>query len=96
MPSAQDHKRAGDGDTGLNTGGMGTVAPAPSTLDLGVYTVSLYTLPLLILKLQKIKRRVLQPVVDGMRREGKPYIGVLFAGLMIGLQYTYCTYATKH
>ncbi|KAI9208830.1 phosphoribosylglycinamide synthetase [Polychytrium aggregatum] len=68
LPAAQDHKRINDGDQGLNTGGMGAYAPAP------VVTKSL---------MQDIRRTILQPSIDGMRREGFPFVGVLFAGLMI-------------
>eukprot|EP01116_Phalansterium_solitarium_P022870 TRINITY_DN7730_c0_g1_i2.p1 TRINITY_DN7730_c0_g1~~TRINITY_DN7730_c0_g1_i2.p1 ORF type:complete len:813 (-),score=339.61 TRINITY_DN7730_c0_g1_i2:274-2628(-) len=68
MPPAQDHKRVGDGDQGPNTGGMGAYAPAP------IMTQSL---------LAEAKRRVLQPAVDGLRKEGRPYVGVLYAGLML-------------
>lgn len=55
MPGAQDHKRVGNGDTGLNTGGMGAYAPAPC------YTPELAGI---------VKRTVLQATVDAMRREG--------------------------
>lgn len=65
---AQDHKRAYDGDKGPNTGGMGAYAPAP------VLTSEM---------LSKVEREVLQPTVDGMRAEGIPFKGVLYAGLMI-------------
>jgi phosphoribosylamine--glycine ligase len=68
MPPAQDHKPVFDGDRGPNTGGMGAYAPAP--------LVS----PEL---LREIIQRILQPAVDGMRLEGTPYVGVLYAGLMI-------------
>ncbi|NXX17420.1 PUR2 protein, partial [Podargus strigoides] len=68
MPPAQDHKRLMDGDEGPNTGGMGAYSPAPQiSKDL----------------LQKIRDTVLQKTVDGMRKEGVPYLGVLYAGLMI-------------
>ncbi len=68
MPAAQDHKRALEGDRGPNTGGMGAYAPAPIVdADLAAAVV----------------RDVLQPVVDGMRAAGTPYIGVLYAGLMM-------------
>ena len=66
--AAQDHKRIFDGDKGPNTGGMGAYAPAPVvTPDIMEYT----------------KNKILQPVVDGMRKEGIPFKGVLYAGLMI-------------
>ncbi|CAN8197089.1 unnamed protein product [Coccothraustes coccothraustes] len=68
MPPAQDHKRLMDGDEGPNTGGMGAYCPAPQiSKDL----------------LQKIRETVLQKTVDGMRKEGIPYLGVLYAGLML-------------
>jgi phosphoribosylamine--glycine ligase len=68
MESSQDHKPIGDGDTGQNTGGMGAYSPAP------VVTEAL---------LDRITREILVPVVDGMNRNGTPYKGVLYAGLMI-------------
>jgi len=68
MESSQDHKPIGDGDTGPNTGGMGAYSPAP------VVTEEL---------MNKITREILVPVVDGMNRNGTPYRGVLYAGLMI-------------
>ena len=68
MPPAQDHKRVGDGDTGLNTGGMGAYCPAP----LG--TVALR---------DRVTREVLQPIVDTLSRLGSPFQGVLYAGLMV-------------
>jgi phosphoribosylamine--glycine ligase len=68
MLPARDYKRVGDGDQGLNTGGMGGYTPSP------------YLPPALV---QEIMARVLQPVVDGMRRRGTPYVGVLYAGLML-------------
>ncbi len=68
MPPAQDHKPVFDGDRGPNTGGMGAYAPAP------LVTPEL---------LDEIVRTVLRPAVDGLRAEGAPYVGVLYAGLMI-------------
>jgi phosphoribosylamine--glycine ligase len=68
MPSAQDHKRIGEGDTGPNTGGMGAYSPAP------VMTSELETRAL---------AEVIQPAVDAMARRGTPYKGILYAGLMI-------------
>jgi len=68
MESSQDHKPIGDGDTGPNTGGMGAYSPAP------VVTEEM---------MDKITREILVPVVDGMNRNGTPYKGVLYAGLMI-------------
>ena len=68
MESSQDHKPIGDGDTGPNTGGMGAYSPAP------VVTEDL---------MNQIVREILVPVVDGMNRNGTPYKGVLYAGVMI-------------
>ena len=68
MVPAQDHKRVGDGDTGLNTGGMGAYAPAP------IATAALR---------EQVTREVLQPTVDALARLGCPFQGVLYAGLMI-------------
>ena len=68
MEVAQDHKPAFDGDTGPNTGGMGACSPAP------VFTPELK---------QQVIDRVMLPAVNGMRAEGIPYQGVLYAGLMI-------------
>lgn len=68
MLPAQDHKRVGDGDTGLNTGGMGAYCPAP----LGTPSLR-----------DQVLREVLQPMVDAMSRLGSPFQGVLYAGLMV-------------
>jgi phosphoribosylamine--glycine ligase len=68
MPAAKDHKRIFDGDAGPNTGGMGAYAPAP------LVTPTL---------LDEINQTILQPTVDGLRAEGMPYVGVLYAGLML-------------
>ncbi|HVG01674.1 MAG TPA: phosphoribosylamine--glycine ligase [Nitrospira sp.] len=68
MVPAQDHKRVGDGDTGLNTGGMGAYAPAP------VATTALR---------EQVTREILQPTVDALARLGCPFQGVLYAGLML-------------
>jgi phosphoribosylamine--glycine ligase len=68
MPPAQDHKRVGDGDTGLNTGGMGAYCPAP----LGTSQLR-----------DQVLHEVLQPMVDAMARLGSPFQGVLYAGLMV-------------
>uniref|UniRef100_A0AAQ5Z574 phosphoribosylamine--glycine ligase n=1 Tax=Amphiprion ocellaris TaxID=80972 RepID=A0AAQ5Z574_AMPOC len=69
MPPAQDHKRLQDGDQGPNTGGMGAYCPTPQVPDQEL--------------LQQIRESVLQKTVDGMREEGTPYVGVLYAGLML-------------
>lgn len=68
MTSAQDHKRAGDGDTGLNTGGMGTFSPSP------FYTKEVE---------EFCERYIFQPTVDAMKAEGRPFKGVIFFGLML-------------
>ncbi|XP_075994504.1 trifunctional purine biosynthetic protein adenosine-3 [Genypterus blacodes] len=71
MPPAQDHKRLQDGDLGPNTGGMGAYCPTPQVSEE---------------VLQQIRETVLQKTVDGMREEGTPYVGVLYAGLMLTKQ----------
>ncbi|KXN88719.1 Bifunctional purine biosynthetic protein ADE1 [Leucoagaricus sp. SymC.cos] len=68
LPAAQDHKRIGEGDTGLNTGGMGAYAPAP------VATPEI---------MNRIVKETLRPTIDGMRREGYPFVGMLFTGFML-------------
>ena len=68
MTSAQDHKRAGDGDTGLNTGGMGTFSPSP------FYTEEIA---------RYCQKEIFQPTVDAMAGEGRPFQGVIFFGLML-------------
>ncbi len=68
LPAAQDHKRIGEGDVGLNTGGMGAYAPAP------VATPAI---------MDQIMKQTLRPTIDGMRREGFPFVGLLFTGFMI-------------
>jgi len=65
---AQDHKRAFDGDQGLNTGGMGAYSPAPVLTDAVV---------------EKTIEKILKPTVRAMKERGRTYVGVLFAGLMI-------------
>uniref|UniRef100_A0A8C8JQG4 Trifunctional purine biosynthetic protein adenosine-3 n=1 Tax=Oncorhynchus tshawytscha TaxID=74940 RepID=A0A8C8JQG4_ONCTS len=71
MPPAQDHKRLQDGDLGPNTGGMGAYCPTPQVSQE---------------LLQQIRETVLQKTVDGMKEEGTPYVGVLYAGLMLTKQ----------
>jgi len=71
MPSSQDHKAVGEGDTGPNTGGMGAYSPAP------VVTPAVA---------ERVMDQVIRPVIDGLRAEGHPYKGVLYAGLMIDAQ----------
>lgn len=67
VPS-QDHKRIGEGDTGLNTGGMGAYAPAPMVTDD---------------VLEQVRSRIIEPTIEGMAAEGHPYQGVLYCGLML-------------
>ncbi len=68
MSSAQDHKRAQDGDQGLNTGGMGTFSPSPFyTKEIDEYC----------------RKHIYQPTVDAMAKEGRPFRGVIFFGLML-------------
>ena len=68
MSSAQDHKRAKDGDQGLNTGGMGNFSPSP------FYTEEVD---------EFCKKYIYQPTVDAMKAEGRPFKGVIFFGLML-------------
>jgi len=68
MSSSQDHKRAGDGDTGLNTGGMGTFSPSPFyTEEIDAYC----------------REHIYQRTMDAMAKEGRPFRGVLYFGLML-------------
>ena len=66
--NAQDHKRIGEGDTGLNTGGMGAYSPAPVVTE-GI--------------LDRVEREIIEPTISGMKDEGNPYAGILYCGLMI-------------
>jgi phosphoribosylamine--glycine ligase len=68
MTSAQDHKRAKDGDQGLNTGGMGTFSPSP------FYTTEVD---------EFCKKEIYQPTMDAMKSEGREFVGILFVGLML-------------
>ncbi len=68
MTSSQDHKRIGDGDTGLNTGGMGTFSPSP------FFTPEIQAV---------CDRTIFQPTVDAMAKEGRTFKGVLYFGLML-------------
>ncbi|SFQ32794.1 phosphoribosylamine--glycine ligase [Lachnospiraceae bacterium XBB1006] len=71
MTSAQDHKRAGDGDTGLNTGGMGTFSPSPFyTEEIAAYC----------------QKHIFEPTVAAMAQEGRPFQGIIFFGLMLTAQ----------
>ena len=67
LPTAKDYKRVGEGDTGLNTGGMGAVSPVPfATNDF----------------LQKIEERIVKPTVEGLKKDKLPYVGFIFIGLI--------------
>lgn len=68
LATAQDHKRVGDGDTGPNTGGMGAYSPAP------VMTPEM---------VERTMKEIIEPTMTGMAKDGNPFSGVFFAGLMI-------------
>jgi phosphoribosylamine---glycine ligase len=68
LATSQDHKRRDDGDQGPNTGGMGAYSPAP------IVTSALHA---------RIMREVIEPTLQGLRADGNPYLGFLYAGLMI-------------
>ncbi len=67
LPTAKDYKRIGEGDTGLNTGGMGAVSPVPFATDEF---------------LNKIEERIVKPTIDGFKKDNLPYIGFVFIGLI--------------
>lgn len=67
LPSAKDYKRIGEGDTGLNTGGMGAISPVPFADDAF---------------LTKVEERVIKPTVEGLKKDNIPYKGFIFIGLM--------------
>ncbi|PAF45785.1 phosphoribosylamine--glycine ligase [Helicobacter sp. 11S02629-2] len=70
LPPCQDHKRLLDNDKGPNTGGMGAYSPLPSFLcDKAL--------------IQKIESKILKPTFDALKKEGHPYVGVIFAGIMV-------------
>ena len=71
LPAAQDYKRAGDGDRGPNTGGMGAFAPSP------LLTPALEG---------RVRDEIVEPVLDGMRRAGHPFRGFLYVGLMLTVE----------
>lgn len=67
LPAAKDYKRIGEGDTGLNTGGMGAVSPVPFADDA---------------YLKKVEERVVIPTIEGLKKDNIPYVGFIFIGLM--------------
>ncbi len=69
LPASQDHKRIGDGETGKNTGGMGSFAPAEKAVNYEV--------------MERIKKRIIEPVLKNMKSEGSEFKGCLYCGLMI-------------
>jgi phosphoribosylamine--glycine ligase len=68
FPASQDHKRIFDGDAGPNTGGMGVIAPLPFVNDA---------------LMAQIEKEILDPTIRGMREEGRPFVGILYPGIML-------------
>ena len=67
LPTAKDYKRIGEGDTGLNTGGMGAISPVP----FATHTF-----------LEKVENRIVKPTVEGLKKDKLPYVGFIFIGLI--------------
>ncbi|WP_127136082.1 phosphoribosylamine--glycine ligase [Flagellimonas oceanensis] len=67
LPTAKDYKRIGEGDTGLNTGGMGAISPVP-------FADSIF--------MDKIERQIVKPTVEGLKKDDLPYVGFIFIGLI--------------
>ncbi|MCR9263542.1 MAG: phosphoribosylamine--glycine ligase [Flavobacteriaceae bacterium] len=67
LPTAKDYKRIGEGDTGLNTGGMGAISPVP-------FADSAF--------MDKIERQIVKPTVEGLKKDNLPYVGFIFIGLI--------------
>ncbi|WP_242158117.1 phosphoribosylamine--glycine ligase [Aestuariivivens sediminis] len=67
LPTAKDYKRIGEGDTGLNTGGMGAISPVPFATDSF---------------LNKIEERIVKPTIEGLKKDNLPYVGFVFIGLI--------------
>lgn len=68
LPASQDHKRVGEGDTGKNTGGMGAYAPTPVVDEA---------------TMKRVEEEIIKPTLAGMRADGTPFVGCLYAGLML-------------
>ncbi|MDA9575633.1 phosphoribosylamine--glycine ligase [Flavobacteriaceae bacterium] len=68
LPTAKDYKRIGEGDTGLNTGGMGAISPVPFADEV---------------LLSKIEERIVKPTVEGLKKDQTPYKGFIFIGLIV-------------
>ncbi len=67
LPTAKDYKRIGEGDTGLNTGGMGAISPVPFATDAFM---------------EKIEQQIVKPTVEGLKKDNLPYVGFIFIGLI--------------
>lgn len=67
LPTAKDYKRIGEGDTGLNTGGMGAISPVPFATDTF---------------LEKIENKIVRPTIEGLKKDNLPYLGFIFIGLI--------------
>ena len=68
FPSSQDHKRIFDGNAGPNTGGMGVIAPLPFVNDV---------------LMKRIEKKIVAPTLEGMAKEGRPFVGILYPGIML-------------
>jgi phosphoribosylamine--glycine ligase len=68
LPTAKDYKRIGEGDTGLNTGGMGAISPVPFADEV---------------LLNKIEERIVKPTIEGLKKDKTPYKGFIFIGLIV-------------
>lgn len=68
LPTAKDYKRIGEGDTGLNTGGMGAISPVPFANEI---------------LMEKIEDRIVKPTIDGLKKDHLPYKGFIFIGLIV-------------
>ncbi len=67
LPTAKDYKRIGEGDTGLNTGGMGAISPVPFATDAFM---------------EKIEQQIVKPTIEGLKKDNLPYVGFIFIGLI--------------